>query len=82
MNVCGLSLGDLLIDQLVVSGSGLNGLFPSSHLILLVDSLSSKPHIGDQSLDLRGFLSLRCGSILFTLEGSSGDVLFDQSCSD
>ena len=78
----GLSLGDLLVDQLVVSGSGLDGLLPSSDLVLLVDSLSSKSHVGDQSLNLGGFLSLRSGWVLLALEGPSGDVFLDQGGGD
>lgn len=72
------SLGDLLVDQLVVGTSGFDGLLPSSDLVFFVDSLSSKSNVGDQSLDLWGFLSLRSSRVLLALEGSSGDVLLDQ----
>lgn len=78
----GLSLGDVLVDQLAVGSSGLDGLFPSSDLVFLIDSLSSQSDVGDQSLDLWSFLSLWGSWVLLALEGSSGDVLLDKGSGD
>jgi hypothetical protein len=76
----GLSLGDVLINQFVVSSSSFNGLLPSSDLIFLGDSLSSQSNISDQSLNLGGLLSQWSSGVLLALESSSGDILLDQSC--
>jgi hypothetical protein len=80
MSESGFSLGNMLIDQLAVCGSGLNGFLPSSDFVFLVDSLSSKSNVGDQSLNLGGFLSEGGSWVLLALESSSGDVFLDQGC--
>ena len=77
-----LSLSNVLVNQLAVSSSGFNGLLPSSHLIVLVDSLSSKSNVSDESLNLGGFLSLWSSWVLLALESSSGDVFLDQGSGD
>ena len=80
LSMSSLSLGDVLINQLTVSSSGLDGLFPSSDLIIFVDSLSSDSNVSDQSLDSWSFLSLWSSWVLLALKSSSGDVLFNKSC--
>ena len=82
LSMSSLSLGDVLINQLTVSSSGLDGLFPCFDLIIFVDSLSSDSNVSDQSLDSWGLLSLWGSWVLFALESSSGDVLLDESGGD
>ena len=65
------------MDLLVLLSRG-KGAFPSLDLIFLLDSLSSETSLSHKSLNLGGFVPVGI-DVLLALEGSSDDVLFNQS---
>lgn len=74
----GFSLGNPLVIDLLVFSGGSDRLFPSGNLRFLLDSLSSEPLVGDQSLNLRGFLPQGGIWVFLAFEGSSNNVLLDE----